>query len=370
MYTLSSKPWRPAMMNKPKTLFFSIITSLILLSSSPSVVHAAPKLSLDPTSLAPIKNQEFSVTLKIDVEANQVIGSDIAINYAGADQEIIGVDNANYFPEFTWANNPVGKLEIHAYTTSTYQAKTGNGVLATIKFRSKKDSGSSTLTFNCTGSGNDTNIVGVNGQNLLSCSNLNQATVTYAGNVAPTPTPTSNPSNIIPVCSGLTADPVVTSGIPKLITFTCHGSDNDSDIYSAEFTFGDDSTSLSVSESIGRKGSISTTHTFTKTGTMNAKCRLRDNSSFSTTCAKTITIKPQPTTSPTAKPKATPSGKILSLIDESTLPSPTPRPTISPTPEAAQLPSIKLWWVFPIIVIIGIIYLLYRYYKTPGSPLE
>lgn len=345
---------------------------------STKVALAAPKLYLDPTATSVKKDQEFTIAVKIDVESSQVIGSDIALNYAGDDQEVVGVDNANYFSEFTWANNTIGKLEIHAFTSSIYQTKTGSGTLATIKFKAKKDTGSGTLSFNCEETGNNTNIINNNGQNILTCSNLNQTSITYSGtnsssSPTPSPTPSPNPGNSTPTCGSLTLDPTSTTGIPKLITLSCKGSDSDSNITAAEFTFGDGVEPVIISKNIGKDGTISTTHSYTKTGTMSVKCRMRDDWSLSSNiCSKTLVIKPQSTSSPTIKPKASPSGKILSLVDESSKPTYTPYPTTTPSEELPDPPSNTLWWIIPIIIIGGamLVYLIYWYSKLTPPPIK
>lgn len=372
------------MMTKVLTkLSLAILTVFTLGFITPKAALAAPRLYLDPSSISVQKDHEFSVVLKIDAESNQVIGSDATLNYAGDDQEVVGVDNGGYFPEFTWANSATGKLEIHVYTPSIYQAKTGGGTVATIKFKAKKDSGSSTLTFGCTSAGNDTNIVNNSGQNILACSNLNQTSITYTGAPAPSPSPSlsptpapSAPPNVAPVCESLTLNPSSATGIPKSIAFSCKGKDDDNQITGAEFKFGDGSTPLIVSNTIGSTGVINITHSYTKAGTMNVECRLRDTSSaFSNICKQTLVIKTQPTVTPTPKPKAspTPKGKVLSLVDEST--TPTQRPIATPGPIVEEKedskPSAKaLLWILPIIMGFGLIYLLYRYYKSTPPPIK
>ena len=140
--------------------WLSLIVSLTLIAtilSAPSRVLAAPKLYFDPTTVTIKKDQEFIVPVKIDVESAQTIGTDITINYAGEDQEVISVDNTYFFSEFNSANTTIGKLEIHAFSSSIHQAKTGSGTVANIKFKAKRDNGSSAITFNCNGTGDDTN---------------------------------------------------------------------------------------------------------------------------------------------------------------------------------------------------------------------
>jgi hypothetical protein len=221
-------------------LSLTLLTLVTLGFTAPKTVLAAPRLYLDPTSITIQKDHEFSISLKIDVESNQIIGTTLP-HLAGDDQT--SWCRQWYFPEFTWAPSAVGKLEIHTYTTSIYQTKTGGGTVAVIKFKAKKDSGSSTITFSCTSGGNDTNIVSNNGQNILTCGTLNQTSITYTGAPAaspsptPSPTPSSGPANVSPVCESLTLNPTSATGIPKSISFSCKGKDSDNQITGAEFIF-------------------------------------------------------------------------------------------------------------------------------------
>jgi hypothetical protein len=110
---------------------------------------------------------------------------------------------------------------------------------------------------------------------------------------------------------------------------------------------------------------------------MNVECRLRDtNSAFSNICKQTLIIKSQPASSPTPKPKAspTPKGKVLALVDDSPTPTPTPRSFATPPPtedvEDSKPSSKALLWIIPIIMGLGLIYLLYRYYKSTPPPIK
>ena len=346
-----------------------------ILATSP--ILAAPRLYFDPTSITVTKDSEFTVSLKIDTESTASIGSDASITYASDDQELIGVENGGFFPEFSSANNVSGKIETHAYTTSTFQAKSGTGTLAIIKFKAKKDTGSSTLTFNCSGSGNDTNIVSSTGQNVLTCANLNISSITYttASTPTPSPSPTPNPDNTAPICEDMTINPTSATGTPTAITITCKGKDNNNEILGAEFVFGDGSTTQFVSRNIGASGTISTTHSFTRTGTMNIECRLKDSTTFSNVCRKSVVIRPTPT--PTPRPRTTlrpsPSGAVLSLVDEET-PSPIPSPSIEPTTvnEEKKAPSIGVLMLWLLAILIGalLLYLVYRRSKYTPPPIQ
>ena len=360
---------------------------------------AAPRIFFDPASVIIAQDNEFIVALKIDAEGNQVVGSDATVSFAGGDLDIVTVTNGGYFPEFGSANNGnSGRLEIHGYVTSTYQSKTGAGTLATIKFKSKKSSGSSAVSFECAGSGNDTNIIDVGGQNLLSCNSVNQIAVSYTSqgsNNTPTPTtppgvttptrtptPTNVPGNTIPSCTSLTSNITQATGAPLSVTLTCTGSDPGGTITAAEFTFGDGTKQL-VERSVGTSGSIATSHTYTTIGTLGASCRVRDNTgAFSitpTVCNRTITISPRP--SPTPSPRTTittsfgtanptPTIAVVAIISDT--PFPTFAPPIPTDPlygDGKQQSARRPWWAIGGIIALFTAYvLLRRRKKRPPMP--
>lgn len=365
-----------------------ILTSILLFVASLSLAgkaYAAPKLYFNPETIATTKDSQFTVTIGIDVESQQSFGADAVISYAGADLEVVNVASGNFFPQFNQANTTAGTLELHSYFSSLYESRSGSGTFATITFKAKKDSGSSTISFTCGGSGTDTQILNTAGTNILTCSVLNTVAVTYAGTsptgtLTPTPTlpagisptPTQIPgNNTVPVCASLAAN--VTSGVgtPLAITFTCSGVDPDGDITAAEFSFGD-RTTHTVYKNVGSPGSLSTTHTYTTIGSLGATCRVRDNnqvwSSVSEGCKKIIQISPAAKKiAATLTPRISPAPVAADIIPET--PSPTPWPELSPTqePEKPEDTSGKNPWVIVAILAVagGIILLLLRRKKSP-----
>lgn len=391
MYFSFSTHWRHGMMNK---LPMYLLSSIILLTASlmrPISAYAAPKIYFDPATKTVVQNNEFQIDLKIDAESNQVIGSDVVVSYAGADLDITSVTSGSYFPEFQYADNASGRLELHGYVTSIYQGKTGAGTLATLKFKSTKSTGSSALTMNCNGSGNDTNMLSNSGQNILSCNSINQVALTYSGTASstntPTPTSTQNQGgnqNNIPTCTSIAANITNVQGTPQAITLTCSGADQSGDINGAEFTFGDGTKQL-VEKNVGSSGSITTTHTYTSIGTFGASCRVRDNnyvfSSVPSGCKQNITIRPKPTHMPsTATPTQStartttiapvPTVPIVSII--SVTPYPTlvlmPSPTLYPPEETGGAYSSRFWWIVGGVASLLLAFLLLRRKKPPQTP--
>jgi hypothetical protein len=360
-------------------LFLSFFLWVVVLAF-PVRADAAVRVYFDPTTISVAQNNEFTVQLKIDAETNQVVGSDAVVSYAAADLEVMTVTTGGYFPQFTNANDATaGKLELHGYVTSTYQSKTGAGTLATVKFKSKKGSGSSAISFTCNGSGNDTNILSISGQNLLTCSQVNTVAVSYTGGsgnptATPTPTtpigggnPTSTPTptqaasggNTIPYCSTLTASTTSATGTPLTVTLTCSGVDPGGDITAADFIFGDGTSQL-VQKNVGSPGSITTTHTYTTIGTLGVSCRVRDNdNTYSSnptpgSCKQIITIRPATSggngtsgTQITGTITPTPTTPVLAIISDTPEPTyaATPSPILYPEDDTLEEESNNFWWI-------------------------
>jgi hypothetical protein len=398
-------------MNKILPKVFSIVIfALFFATAGVSKAFAAPNLQFNKTTVSVAQNATFELKVNIGVDANTVLGSDAIINYAGADLEVVSITNGGFFPEFNSANNATGRLELHGYTSSTNDSRTGNGELATIVFKAKKGSGSSAVTFSCNGSGNDTNILTTSGQNILACAQTNTTGVSYTGTTntntptpttppgsTNTPTPTQKPNgNNAPNCSNLYTNISSAVGTPQQITLTCSGTDAGGYINAAEFVFGDGTTQL-VQKNAGSPGSIETTHTYTTIGTLGASCRLRDNdgvfSSIPDSCKKVISIRPGSTPTPTQSrsygdkgtttttgssgPTPTPTRIVVSIISDT--PEPTQsaegenvEPTLYPEEEGIETDtaasSNRIWWIVGGILAILLAFLLLRRKGPPPPP--
>lgn len=357
-------------------------------------VYAAPRLTLDPTSATVVNGASIQLGVTIDVENNQAFGADAILSYDSSDFDVTAVGNGGFFSDFSWGNDTGGgKLEIHGYFSALFASKSGLGTLATVTLKAKKDTGSSLVSFSCGGSGSTTKILNTNNANILSCGDLNQSTITFGSQTQPTSTPiptatpnptaTSAPSgnDINPICESLSANR--TSGsVPLTVSFTCTGSDQDSDINYAEFTFGDGQ-QLSIEKNVGSKGTIAASHTYTIAGSFAASCRMRDtNGSFSSrpaTCLKIITVSAagSGTTGirPTATPRPTPKPTVgMQIVPLSTV-TPTPIPSFA-LPSEAPSEEQKAEWVFPWTsisvgaVILGGLFLVWWYMrrKPPMPP--
>jgi len=271
---------------KIKTLIKSLIISCLFFVASGVVASqamAAPRLYFDPASVNAAKGADTSINLLIDVENKSAFGADATITFPSNDFTVKSVTNGGFFSDFSFAQSS-GQLEIHGYFSALYNSKSGNGTFAVITLNSNKDTGTGTMNFTCSQNSSSTEILDSNGQNILSCSSLNQENLTYTS-----PNVSSNgPTN---ACGG-----------------TC-GS-----IYNCD-------TGLFCYNGFCR----------------NPDCR--DSSS----CGCTATATPKPTVKPTPKPSIKPTPQVVTLAKFTPLPSSTPEE--SPTSEPVGSPNAKFDYV-------------------------
>lgn len=210
------------MKNKIITFLISLFLIFSAGLASAKTAFASPRLILDPVSTTINKDASFEVKINIDVESQSAFGADAAISYPASDMDFKSVSNGGFFPDFSSATS-AGRIEIHAFFSNAFDSKSGSGTFATLSFTARKDSGTSVISFICTGTGSDTQILDINGNNILSCSSLNQSSISYLGtqntggtntNATPTPTPSPSPTP--------TAKPkkLATSPSPQVVTLS------------------------------------------------------------------------------------------------------------------------------------------------------
>lgn len=377
-------------MNNKLLNFLTAFTLSLLAFAFPVVkAQATPSLLFTPTSTTVVQNNTVTLTINVNVDANVVQTSDVTILYAANDLDFVSAVNGLFFPSFSYANDPTNeRLELHGNTSSS-DSRTEAGTYATVVFKVKKASGSSTISFICS----DTHIWTTTQQDvLLPCAQRsNTVELTYSDGSTPSPTPTPTPgqggTNTIPTCVMLSADTSLAVGAPLAVTFTCSGVDPDGYINAADFTFGD-GTSDTVYKNAGSPGSITTAHTYTTIGTLGATCRVRDNNNvFSNTsndCKRIIIINPKPTDAAArtyyqrviaaergdVNPLITPTPEQVAIVYE----TPTPIvPSISPIPSeqpAAKKPITNiLWWILGgLVVILGVILFVHKKNPPPTNP--
>ncbi len=161
----------------------SFLLSAILLVFAavlPAKAEAAARLYFEPSAATSSYNSDFVVNVMIDTDGTQAFGADAIVKFPVADMTLKSATNGNFFSDFSYA--PSGSnVELHGFFSAAYQTKSGTGTFATLVFTPQKTSGSGQITFNCDGSGNDTEILNSTGNNILSCSSLNTLGINYSG---------------------------------------------------------------------------------------------------------------------------------------------------------------------------------------------
>ena len=162
------------------SLFVSCLFFVALAFAGPEVL-AAPRLYFDPSSATSNRDADFQIKIQIDVESQSVFGADAVVTFPSADITVKSVTNGDFFPSngFSSAQSS-GKIEIHGFFPGLYDSKSGGGTFVILTLNSNKDTGSGIFSFTCSGSGNDTQILNLQGTNILSCSSLNLLTVSYS----------------------------------------------------------------------------------------------------------------------------------------------------------------------------------------------
>lgn len=175
--------------------FIPFFFFLLFLFFSPSVgsVEAAV-LKLDPSAVSVASGQTISLNINIETGEDKVVASDIYLLYDTNLLDFQSVTKGNFFNNITQNTSVPGKLYINATIADALQAKSGTGTVAAVNF-STKNSGSSTLSFECQqGSNADSNIVknDQNATDVIVCAANGSATVqiTSSQGLTPTPTPT------------------------------------------------------------------------------------------------------------------------------------------------------------------------------------
>jgi hypothetical protein len=179
-------------MTKIKSIAISLLATCLFFVACLFATAASAQVTnikFSPQTLSPQPGTDIQVDLVMEV-VGMATYSDITINIP-PEITVKSVTNGGFFDNLLYpatSGQPTvtnGLLELHGYFSDPLAAKTGIGTLAHLTFTSSKILGSTTITFQCDGSGNDTGITAVNGQNILTCSSLNQLVLTYANATAP-----------------------------------------------------------------------------------------------------------------------------------------------------------------------------------------
>lgn len=151
----------------------------------------ATVLSIEPASASKSVGEQFTANVNINTGENYIVSADIVLTYDPSVINIAAVSLGSFLPGATEIqkniNNQTGKL-IYSLYTSADNAKSGQGILATITFTAVA-AGISTVNFDPQSS------VGAlqEQQNVLV--NTIPASYTINGGTTPTETPTATPTS-------------------------------------------------------------------------------------------------------------------------------------------------------------------------------
>lgn len=154
-------------------VFLSTLTLFLYSVIFPNKTLAA-KLYFEPTSVNLTKDTQSQIKVQIDTQGASAFSADATITFPSSDMTVT-VTNGGFFDNFEFSTYG-NKLELHGYFYPSGD-KSGDGTLALLTIKSPKDSGDGTFNFNC--AGNLTVILDTNGNNILSCDQLNQLSISY-----------------------------------------------------------------------------------------------------------------------------------------------------------------------------------------------
>lgn len=189
-------------------IFLTLFVFISLYLTLASGAYAAANLTFSPTSQDAIKDQNFNINIDIDTNDAEIFGTDVILTYP-PEVQVVSVTNGGFFDDFSFANDDTGRLEIHALFSSLFQTKSGEGTVATVTLKSSSPNGSGNIYFACSGGNSDTIVLDAEGENILSCSSLSPASLTYTSESiggeeekqedntttpTPTPAPTTKPT--------------------------------------------------------------------------------------------------------------------------------------------------------------------------------
>lgn len=266
--------------------------------------------------------------------------------------------------------------------TSGYVAPVGT-VVATVTFNVGSSFTGKTISFNTSPSIMDskstgTDILGAvtNGTYSGTASTTSTATPTPTPTPTPTivqaqnqtaqasstPTPTATPTSapyygtVNPTCTSLTVNPTGGSTSSMNATLSCTGTAPNGYVSGAYFNFGDGATQT-VSYNAGSPGTVTTTHTYSTVGTVQASCQIRDeNQTLSSSCQAYVSLSKAPNTNVTyiyVTPIAAPTTITTPAVTQTNDTTPTPEITVIPTQIPTQAPTPKSTSFNPNWLIIG-----------------
>ena len=130
-----------------KQNFIIYFISLFVLFSIPGIGYASV-LYLAPSTQTIYQGDSFLVEVRVDTEGEKINTVEASLNFPSNMLEVADISSGNSILNF-WLKNPVennflGEISFIGGATNGFQ---GDGLLATIAFKSKKKTGSATISF-------------------------------------------------------------------------------------------------------------------------------------------------------------------------------------------------------------------------------
>lgn len=320
--------------------------------------RAAPAstIAFAPTTKSANVNDTFTINVVIDTGVNRVATAEVYLTFDPQKLTLSQLAPGPFMPHKLAdpiIDNNAGTASIAVDTLSSGASSTdvpltkqsqGQEPIAVATFKAKAETGATSTQV---GFSQNTKAFGETAGTLeptsliLTSSLANVARITITAGVSTTPTPTpATSTNKIPVCTSLSALPA-TGSAPLSVTLTANATDQDNDIVSALFTYGDGQTQ-NVDKNIGLSGSFQVTHIYQNAGTVSSQTIVKDrDGATSTACTTSLTIGTGGTTTPTPTLKAAAS------------PTVSPAPTIPVTADIT--PTTLLTIAGTALVVVGAI---------------
>lgn len=152
----------------------SIRVKLILIGSlfflfTPSLIRAAEIKIVMPSNIG--KNQVFPVQIFLDTQGELTVGTDLLFGFDQSDLSFEQVDEADFYSNYHEPMIFLDKSQIRFSGTSNYgEYEAGNKLFATFFFKKKKIGKPQLNLIWQEDKTNDTNVIGVGGEDLLKVS--------------------------------------------------------------------------------------------------------------------------------------------------------------------------------------------------------
>ncbi len=146
-----------------------ILIGVLLFLFTPSLIRAAEIKMVMPSNIG--KNQVFPVQIFLDTQGELTVGTDLLFGFDQSDISFVQVDEADFYSNYHEPMVFLDKSQIRFSGTSNYgEYEAGNKLFATFFFKKKKIGKPQLNLIWQEDKTNDTNVIGVGGEDLLKVS--------------------------------------------------------------------------------------------------------------------------------------------------------------------------------------------------------